>query len=96
MQLNAPRLGPRVNACADVLRSTVTANDPRLASPRSDLLQGSNYPLRRQREVVLNTQRPSVVVVNYVEQTNAAVVLMPIVLKVYGQHHVDRYWYVKA
>ena len=90
MQLNAPRLGLRVNACDDLLRSTVTANDPRLASPRSDLLQGPNYPLCGHREVVLNTQRQSVVVVNYVAQTNAAGVLKPIVLKVYGQHHVDR------
>jgi hypothetical protein len=45
LQLNAPVLGPSLNALADVLWPVVAADGIGLASPQDDVLQASDHAL---------------------------------------------------
>src|SRR5690606_39231480 len=74
---------------ADVFRTVVTANGFRLAAPFDDLFQRADHALRRQREVDFDAEPLAVVVVNDVEQSEAASVSQLVVHEVHRPGLVD-------
>jgi hypothetical protein len=86
---NARFFGPVLDRTTDVLRAIVTADNQGPASPLNDLFEGTDNPLRRQREVDLHTQGLSVVVIGDVEHSEASSIRELVVHKVHRPDLID-------
>ena len=67
----APR-SPRQRHRADVFRSVIASNGSRFAAPFDDPVERSDHPLGWQREIDFDAKPLAVVVINDVEQPDAA------------------------
>jgi hypothetical protein len=64
---DTPSLGPIDERRTDILRTIVAADRQGLAPPLDDLIQGSDHPLRGQREVHLDTESFTVEIIDHVD-----------------------------
>jgi len=69
-----PRFAAHAKVTADVLGTVIAANDQWLAAPFDNPVERSDHSLGRQREVDLDAESFAVVVVDHIEQTDAAAI----------------------
>lgn len=86
---DATLCGPRQGHRADVLGTVIAANDQWLAAPFDNPVERSDHPLGRQREVDLDAESFAVVVVDHIEQTDAAAIGELVVHEVHRPGLVD-------
>lgn len=87
--MRMPRLAAQARVSADVLRAVIATNAQWLASPFNDPIEQSDHPFRGQREIDLDTQSFAVIVVDHVEQTDAAAISQVVVHEVHRPGLVD-------
>jgi len=92
IQTVVPILGPVLDGGTDVFGPIFTTNNLGFLAPGNDLLQSSDHPLRRQREVHLNAQRLAIEVINDVEQPQIPAVFELVMHEVHGPDLIDGIW----
>ena len=89
MECDASLLGPVLYDATDVLRTIVTADNQGPASTLNDMFEGTDDPLRRQREVDFHAQGLSVVVIDDIEQPEASAIRELVMHKVHRPDFID-------
>ena len=87
--LAAPTSRPVLDGRTDVFRIVVTTFNLRLATPRDELLELANHPLRWQRKVNLHADGLSVEVVNDIEKYKLSALIQQVVHEVHQPHLID-------
>ena len=78
-----------MDCTADILGSVVAADNHWSSSPLDDQVKGADDPLRRQREVDLQAQTLSVIVIDDVEHSEASAIRELVVHKVHCPDFID-------